>query len=203
MIIEYAVPSLAQNYPCKKYHIIYESVSIYLCTCMRNKYPRRSEFVWNVHIQVMLKVISFSIPNMVAGGIVFEIPRQTIKCTLSCPNELIICPDIHGSKFQSKFRVLDVKQKTSLFYVQGKSAWALFHGFCSFALRHLCPVLKVNDQTPTTVILGCVAGVRKGRGRELRARDLAQIPPSPFNACHAGYSHSFHHLLHKFIVNVK
>ena len=53
--------------------------------------------------------------------------------------------------------------------------------------------------------LACVAGVRKGRGRELRARDLeqgrrflsflprarsrAQIPTSPFplNACHAGY----------------
>jgi len=76
------------------------------------------------------------------------------------------------SKFQSKFRVLDtydVKQKTSLFYVQGKSAWALFHGFCSFVLR---PVLKVNDQTPSTVILACVAGVRKGR--ELRARDRAR-----------------------------
>ena len=72
------------------------------------------------------------------------------------------------SKFQSKFRVLDtddVKQKTSLFYVQGKSAWALFHGFSYFVLLHLCPVLKVNDQTLTTVILACVAGVRKGTGR--------------------------------------
>ena len=129
------------------------------------------------------------------------------------------------SKFQSKFRVLDtdnVKQKTSLFYVQGKSAWALFHGFSYFVLLHLCPVLKVNDQTLTTVILACVTGVRKGRGRgrELMAPDRAQgrreflsfllrtlsraqIPPSPFNACHAGYSHPFHHLLHKFIANVK
>ena len=38
MIIEYAVPSLALNYPCKKYQISYESVNSYLCTCMRNKY---------------------------------------------------------------------------------------------------------------------------------------------------------------------
>ena len=38
MIIESAVPSLALNYPCKGYQIIYESVYIYLCTCMRNKY---------------------------------------------------------------------------------------------------------------------------------------------------------------------
>ena len=45
MIIEYAVPSLALNYPCKEYQIIYESVNIYLCTCMRNKYPCKSEFV--------------------------------------------------------------------------------------------------------------------------------------------------------------
>ena len=42
MIIEYAVPSLALNYPCKEYQIIYESVHIYLCTCMRNKYLCKS-----------------------------------------------------------------------------------------------------------------------------------------------------------------
>ena len=37
--------------------------------------------------------------------------------------------------------------------------------------------------------LASVAGVRKGRGRELgRETTRAQIPPSPspFNACHAG-----------------
>ena len=58
MITEYAVPSLALNYHCKKYQIIYESVYSYLCTCMRNKYSCKSEFVWNAHLQVMLKVIS-------------------------------------------------------------------------------------------------------------------------------------------------
>ena len=58
-------PSLALN-PCKKYQIIYESVHSYLCKCTRNKYPCKStsEFVWNVPIQVVLKVISFSILNM-------------------------------------------------------------------------------------------------------------------------------------------
>ena len=63
MIIEYAVLLLVLNYPCKEYQIMYESVHSYLCTCMRNKYPRKSEFVCNVHIQVMLKLISFSILN--------------------------------------------------------------------------------------------------------------------------------------------
>ena len=32
MSIEYVVPSLALNYPCKEYQIIYENVRIYLCT---------------------------------------------------------------------------------------------------------------------------------------------------------------------------
>ena len=31
---------------------------------MREKYSCKSEFVWNVHIKVVLKVISFSILNM-------------------------------------------------------------------------------------------------------------------------------------------
>ena len=45
MIIEYPVPSLARNYPCKEYKIIYEGVHIYLCTCRRKKYQCKSEFV--------------------------------------------------------------------------------------------------------------------------------------------------------------
>ena len=38
----------------------------------------------------------------------------------------------------------NVKQKTSLFRVQGKICWALFHRFCSFVSRHLCPVNEVK-----------------------------------------------------------
>ena len=45
MITEYAVPSLALNYHRKKYQIISEIVYSYLCTCMRNKYSCKSEFV--------------------------------------------------------------------------------------------------------------------------------------------------------------
>ena len=43
--MEYAVPSLALNYPCKEYQIIYESVHSYLCTCTRNKYYK-STLAW-------------------------------------------------------------------------------------------------------------------------------------------------------------
>ena len=57
-----------------------------------------------------------------------------------------------ASKLRSQPRVVDtndVKQKTSL-SVQGKICLVLFHGFCSFVLRHLCRVHVVNDQTPVT-----------------------------------------------------
>ena len=37
-----------------------------------------------------------------------------------------------------------VKQKTSFFSVQGKSAWYFFMVFCSFVLCHLCPVHKIR-----------------------------------------------------------
>ena len=58
------------------------------------------------------------------------------------------------SKFHSKLRVLDtddVKQKTSLFSVQGKSAWYCL--CCSFVSPHLCPVHTINAPTPITTIL--------------------------------------------------
>ena len=38
----------------------------------------------------------------------------------------------------------EVKQKTSLFSVQGKICLALFCGFCFFVLHHLCQVHLVN-----------------------------------------------------------
>ena len=111
IITEYPVPSLARNYPCKEYQIMYESVHIYLCTCRRNKYPCKSAFVWNVHIQVMLTLISFLILNI--GQF----------------STLTICPDINGFQIPLKTSCTDtddVKQKTSLFSVQGKSAWYCF-----------------------------------------------------------------------------
>ena len=70
MIIEYAVPSLALNYPCKKYQIIYESV-IVICVQARetNTHARvnLSDMSTYKTIQVMLKVISFSSLNMHAN----------------------------------------------------------------------------------------------------------------------------------------
>ena len=141
MIIEYAMPSLALYYPCKEYQIIYESVHIYLCTCMRNKYPCKSEFVWikcphTSYVegnQFLNSQHAWACWNMVAGGIVFEIPRLTdwqSNVHFLSSNEWTICPDING--FQIPLKTLctqdtdDAKQKTSLFSVQGKSAWYCF-----------------------------------------------------------------------------
>ena len=126
--------TLALNCHSKKYQIIYESVYSYLFQCMRNKYSCKSEFVWNVHIQVMLKVIIISILDqhawacwdMVARGIVF-LNSQTGSQMYTFPDQMNwqFVQILMDSKFQSKLRVLDtddVKQKTSLFSVQGKSA---------------------------------------------------------------------------------
>ena len=62
------------------------------------------------------------------------------------------------SKFHSKLRVLamdkdDVKQKTSLFSVQGNSGWYCFKAVGLFFLRHLCLLHKINAKTPITTIL--------------------------------------------------
>ena len=59
---------------------------------------------------------------------------------------------VRASKLRSKPRVLDtddVNQTISLFSVQGKICFVLFHGFCAFVLRHLRPVQEVNAQTPS------------------------------------------------------
>ena len=87
--------------------------------------------------------------DMVARGILSEIPRLTFKCTL-CLTKWIdkFVQMLMDSKFQSKPRVVDtndVKQKTSLLSVQGKICLVLFHGFCSFVLCHLCPVQEVTS----------------------------------------------------------
>ena len=64
------------------------------------------------------------------------------------------------SKFHSKLRVLDtdyVKQnswaKDFFVFCSGKICLVLFQGSCYFVLRHLCPVHKLNAQTPITTIL--------------------------------------------------
>ena len=70
--------------------------------------------------------------------------------------QVLMVPNSH-----SKLRVLDtddVKQKTSLFSVQGKSAWYCFKGAVSRLLffcftSSQCPVHKINTPTPITTIL--------------------------------------------------
>ena len=136
MITEYAVPSLALNYHCKKYQIIYESVYSYLCTCMRNKYSCKSDFVWNVHIQVTLKVISISIStcmSLLRHGCQRHsfLNSQTDSQMYTFPDQM----NWQNVQILSNLRVLetdDVKQNKSLFSVQGKSAWYVFMVFCSF-----------------------------------------------------------------------
>ena len=62
-------------------------------------------------------------------------------------------------------------------------------GYSHGQLHGKAIILK-GGVTWATIDVAHVAGVRKGRGRELgRETTRAQIPPSPypFNACHAGY----------------
>ena len=82
--------------------------------------------------------------DMVARAIVFEIPRVTVKCTLSVTKWI--------DNLSSVLDTDGVKQKTSLIFVQGKSAWYCFIVFF-FCFRHLCPVHEVNAKTPITAIL--------------------------------------------------
>ena len=111
----------------------------------------------------MLKVISFSVLN-IHELVETWLPEarflnsQTDSQIYTFPDQMIqqFVQILIDSKFQSKLRVLDtddVKQKTSLFSVQGKYAWYCFMVFCSFVLRHLCLVHKINAQTPITATL--------------------------------------------------
>ena len=79
--------------------------------------------------------------DMVARGIVF-LNSQTGSQMYTFPDQMNwqFVQILMDSKFQSKLRVLDtdvVKQKTSLFSVQGKSAWYVFM-VCSFVLYVIC-----------------------------------------------------------------
>ena len=66
---------------------------------MRNKYSCKSEFVWNVHIQVMLKVISISVLNMHE-----LLNSQSDSQMYTSPDQMNwqFVQILMGSKFQSK-----------------------------------------------------------------------------------------------------
>ena len=105
----------------------------YLCTCIRNKYPNMQEWICmkcpHTSIvegdQFLNSQPAWACWDMVNRGIVLEIPRLTVKRTLSLDAN-------------------DIKHKTSLFSVQGKIYMVLFHGFWSFVIRHLCLMHKIN-----------------------------------------------------------
>ena len=142
MITEYAVPSLALNYHCKKYQIIYESVYSYLCTCMRNKYSCKSEFVWNVHIQVMLKVISISILNMhelvetwLPEAYFFKLLEWQSIVHFIRPNKLTICQNINGFQIPVKSSCSGhrwCRTKDFFAFCSGKICLVCFHAFLFF-----------------------------------------------------------------------
>ena len=63
--MEYAVPSLALNYPCKEYQIIYESVHSYLCICTRNKYHARVNSLVSCFIKFYKILYNFTWENVI------------------------------------------------------------------------------------------------------------------------------------------
>ena len=146
MISEYAVPSLALNYHSKKYQIIYESVYIVIFVYMHEKQILMQDWIC---MKCPHKMISISILDqhswvcwdVVTKGIVF-LNSQTGSQMYTFPDQMYwqFVQMLMDSKFQSKLRVLDtddVKQKTSLFSVQGKSSWYVFM-VCSFVLYVIC-----------------------------------------------------------------
>ena len=87
--------------------------------------------------------------NMVATGIVFEIPRLTVKCTLSLSkwidnlSRYQWIPNSTQNFVYSGHRWR--KAKDFFVFCSRKICMVLFH--CSFVSRHLCLVHKINAQT--------------------------------------------------------
>ena len=141
MIIEYGVLSLALNYHCKntKSFMNQDVYSLYLCTCMRNKYSCKSEFVWNVHIQVTLKVISISILNMhelvetwLPEAYFLKLLDWRSNVHFPGPNEFTNCPDINGFQVPVKSSCSGrrwCKTKDFFVFCSGKICLVCFHGF--------------------------------------------------------------------------
>ena len=143
--------TLALNYHSKKYQIIYESVYIVIFVYMHEKQILMQEWI----------CMKCPHTSSVEGDQYFN-SRSTCMSLLrhgcqrhsflnsQTASQMYTFPDqmnwqfvqiLMYSKLQSKLRVLDtddVKQKTSLFSVQGKSAWYVSMVFCSFVLYVIC-----------------------------------------------------------------
>ena len=118
-------------------------------TCPNTSYVEVDQFLNSQH--------AWACWDMVARGIVFEIfPDWQSNVHFLWPNILTICPDING--FQIPLKTLCTghkwrKAKDFFVFCSGKICLVLFQGSCYFVLRHLCPVHKMNAQTPITTIL--------------------------------------------------
>ena len=156
MIIKYAVPSLALNYPCKKVPNHHESVHSYLCTCMRNKYPIMQEWIcmkrstykscWRWSVSLFSTCMSLLRHGCQRHSL---LNSQTESQMYTFPDQMNwqFVQIFMDSKFQSKLRVLDtddIKQKTS---VQGKSAGCCFMVF-SFSLMFYVSVSGTQNKFP-------------------------------------------------------
>ena len=122
---------------------------------MRNKYPCKSEFVWNVHIQVMLKLISFSILNMheLVETWFSKFQDRQSNVYFPWPNELTICPDIDGFQIPLKasctgHRLSKAKQlsKRLLCFLFRENLLGIVSRllFFCFTSSRLCTVHKIN-----------------------------------------------------------
>ena len=162
MIIEYAVPSLALNYPCKEYQIIHESVRIYLCTCMRNKTHARVnlydmskyKLCWSWSVSQFSTCLSL-LRHGCQKNSFWNSQTDSQMYTFSDQIYWRFVQILMDSKFHSKLCVLDtndVKQKTSLFSVQGKSAW-----YCFKAVVLLFYVICVRYPSTTWIDRECRA----------------------------------------------
>ena len=65
-----------------------------------------------------------------------------------CKEYQIICESAHSYLCTCMRNKYQCKCEFSLFSVQGNIYLVLFQDCCSFVLRHLCPVHKINAQLP-------------------------------------------------------
>ena len=103
MIIEYAVPS--------HWIILVKSTKSLIRKCSQlfvnmheKQIPMQEWICWNVHVQVMLKLISFSILNMheLVETWFSKFQDRQSNVYFPWPNELTICPDIDGFQIPLK-----------------------------------------------------------------------------------------------------
>ena len=165
MIIEYAVPSLAVNYPCKEYQIICEIVHrTFICVHgWETNTPARVNFY---EMSTYKSCWSWSVPQFSTSMTLLSHGCQRNSFWNSqTDSQMYPFPDQMNWQFVQVLMDSKIPLKTSCtghrwrkakdFFVfcSEKIFLVLFQGCCSFVLRYLCPVHKINAPTPTTTIL--------------------------------------------------